>query len=404
VIAPYAGDKAPVSAPVATLALIGVSFAVFGTVAVTTIVGGPSAPVRWFAATALAPGSLRWYTPLTYWLLHEHLLHVSSNMLFVFVFGSAVEGSLGPRRLALLFLSAAVVTGLAEAGAAAYGPATDAGVMIVGGSGAAAGLLGAFAALFRASRLHLGIAPWSARALPVILLMAVGEVATVGWRALSSHAFAPPTAANWAHIVGFLYGIAWVRLVERRRLGHPHGSGLPDATADEPSPFADAVRWERALEANPHDVRALVGLPVALAQAGDAERAAERAAFAVSEALGRGDGPAAAARFAALHGLEPHRSMPDEAALEAAGALAELGRPKLALEVYDHVAQRTSAEAIRARAGIRAAACLIRRLGMPREGAERLRGMLAGAGDAEWRAYAVRLLKEAETADTCERR
>jgi hypothetical protein len=248
--------------------------------------------------------------------------------------------------------------------------------------------------------LHLGVAGWSVRTLPVILLMALGEVASVGWRGLSSHAFAPPSAANWAHIVGFLYGITWIWAAERvwfLRGGGLYATGR--TTPEEEAPFAAVARWERALEADPHDHEALVRLPTALALAGDADRAVTCAANAVSEALRRGDAASAAERFVALQDLEPHRSMTDDLALDAATALAEGGSPELAVTVSDHVAQRTAADDLRARSEVRSALCLMRHLRCLREAAERLQTMLGRATDPEWRAYVTRLLREAESAD-----
>ncbi|MBM3494064.1 MAG: rhomboid family intramembrane serine protease, partial [Armatimonadetes bacterium] len=150
---PYAGDDPPVRPPFATLALVLTTLGVFGLVGAVTWRMGPDLPVRWFAALGLTPGSLRWYAPLTYWILHEHLLHLSANMLFLFVFGGAVEGAVGRRNFVALFVAAAALTGLAEAAAAAYGPAGDTQAMVIGASGPVAFMLGVFAARFHRARI-----------------------------------------------------------------------------------------------------------------------------------------------------------------------------------------------------------------------------------------------------------
>lgn len=396
---PYAGEDAPERPPVVTLALVSLSFAVFAAVAAVTLTVGPAQPIRWFAELALVPDALRWHTTLTYWVLHEHLFHLSVNMLLLFVVGGCVENGIGARAFALMFVAAAVVTGLVESWAVSFGPSAGADVMVIGSSGAVAGLLGAFAALFYAGRVRIAGTRLRARVMPLVILMALGEVASIGWHALSSATPTAPSAANWAHVAGFLFGIAWIqtrRLIvpgaRSRTAIRPSALGPSDAS----SRFASAAHWEALLDDDPHAPEALVGLPMALWEAGDPERAATCAATAIAEALDRRSYREAADRFTALRELAPDDHLSDDHALLLAAAMADAGDPETAVGVYEALASRTDDDATRARATLRAAACLIRRLGRPAEGADRLKALTLSASDADSRAYADRLLREAE--------
>src|SRR5262245_4252274 len=103
---PYASDRPPRNPPLATVALVLLHFLVFGLVALVLAVRGPSAPVVWYANLSLVPGSLHWYSFLTYAFLHENALHLSANMLFLWVFGGSVEDAIGWKRFLSLYAAA----------------------------------------------------------------------------------------------------------------------------------------------------------------------------------------------------------------------------------------------------------------------------------------------------------
>src|SRR5207249_2153846 len=93
-----------------------------------------------FSGDELQPGVL--VTPLTSMYLHVGALHLASNMLYLWVFGSAVERLLGAKRLLILYtlcgflaLTAQVLT------------SRDSAIPAVGASGAIAGLLAAYVVL-----------------------------------------------------------------------------------------------------------------------------------------------------------------------------------------------------------------------------------------------------------------
>ncbi len=80
--------------------------------------------------------------------LHGGFIHIISNMLFLWVFGNNVEVSLGFFLFPVFYLASGVVAGLAQ-----YLATPTASIPMLGASGAVAGVLGAYFALFPRSRI-----------------------------------------------------------------------------------------------------------------------------------------------------------------------------------------------------------------------------------------------------------
>src|SRR5688572_15523617 len=80
-----------------------------------------------------------WVTLITYQFLHGGILHLLSNMLFLWVFGDNVEDALGHRKFLIFYLLCGVAGGLAHA---AFLPSSP--VPLIGASGAVAGVIAAY--------------------------------------------------------------------------------------------------------------------------------------------------------------------------------------------------------------------------------------------------------------------
>ena len=129
-------DQAPV-----TRALLALNLAVFLVQVVLThhVVDLPTRTA--LELGALYPlatvGEFRWETLLTACFLHDGIAHVGMNMLVLWQAGPLVERSVGPARMAPMYLAAGVVGNLAST---AYGWITRAGLS-VGASGAISGVI-----------------------------------------------------------------------------------------------------------------------------------------------------------------------------------------------------------------------------------------------------------------------
>jgi rhomboid family protein len=146
-------------------------------------------------------------TIFTATFLHAGFFHIVGNMLYLFIFGPAVEERMGTPRYLLFYLAAAAAAGLAMI---AMGP--DSRVPVIGASGAIAGVLGAYFVIYPRARITT-IVPlvffWpivEIRAYFYLLFWFVAQL----YAGIASGAYGPLTGgvAWWAHVGGFLFGIA----------------------------------------------------------------------------------------------------------------------------------------------------------------------------------------------------
>jgi membrane associated rhomboid family serine protease len=143
-------------------------------------------------------------TIVTSMFLHGGILHIGFNMLFLFVFGPAVEYLTGHGRFLLFYLLCGIAGGLAQI---AIGPGSH--VPALGASGAIAGVLGAY---------PIGCFPLFLRlpALLVIGLWAALQFVT-GFGSLSDRAAeSQGGTAYFAHIGGFSAGVLMIGLFKLR--------------------------------------------------------------------------------------------------------------------------------------------------------------------------------------------
>ncbi len=153
-------------------------------------------------------------TMLTALFLHGSLLHLAGNMLYLLIFGPAVEMRFGHHRYLYFYLAAGAAANLAMV---LIDPAAQ--VPVIGASGAIAAVLGAYFVLYPRARI-LTI-------LPVFVFIELVEVPALiylllwfGWQlfsAVQSRAFSSMAAgvAWWAHIGGFLFGLAAAPILAR---------------------------------------------------------------------------------------------------------------------------------------------------------------------------------------------
>jgi membrane associated rhomboid family serine protease len=153
---------------------------------------------------------------LTFQFLHGGFLHLASNMLYLWIFADNVEDRLGHGRFFLLYLGGGVASAVLQI---LMRPHSS--VPMVGASGAIAAVLGAYLLLFPTARI-ITLVPlwlfWETVEIPAFLflgfwfllqwaqgVMTIGQVADVGG------------VAFWAHIGGFLSGIAGILALRPRR-------------------------------------------------------------------------------------------------------------------------------------------------------------------------------------------
>lgn len=161
----------------------------------------------------------QWLTLFTSMFLHGGWFHLISNMVALYIFGDNVEDRMGHLRYLVFYLLCGVAAGLTHV---FLNP--DSPIPIVGASGAISGVLAAYLVLFPTATV-IGIVPvlffgflteipavfyigaWFLSQLfnGLFSLLAPDELGTLGG------------VAWWAHVGGFVAGLALVKLFARRR-------------------------------------------------------------------------------------------------------------------------------------------------------------------------------------------
>lgn len=154
-------------------------------------------------ALPAATQQVGWLTPLTSMFLHGGLLHLTGNLLYLWIFGVAVEGLLGHMRFVLFYLAC----GLA---AAAVHIASDPTSYLptLGASGAISGLLGAYAVAYPNARLRL---LWPRVRVPAVLFLLCWIALQVASGVQNHQSGGRAAVAWWAHVGGFVAGAILVR-------------------------------------------------------------------------------------------------------------------------------------------------------------------------------------------------
>jgi membrane associated rhomboid family serine protease len=160
-----------------------------------------------------------WVTVLTSMFLHGGILHLAGNMLFLWVFGNNIEDAMGRIVFIPFYLLAGIV--------AVYSQAlldTGATIPTVGASGAVAGVLGAYALLHPRARvltLIFIIFFVTLVEIPALILLGIWFILqflpAVGQLALPDVSGQTGGVAYFAHVGGFLVGLALIRLLAPRR-------------------------------------------------------------------------------------------------------------------------------------------------------------------------------------------
>jgi membrane associated rhomboid family serine protease len=164
-----------------------------------------------------------WVTVFTSMFLHGGILHLAGNMLFLWVFGNNIEDSVGRVVFIPFYLLAGIVAVYAQAFLD-----TSATVPTVGASGAVAGVLGAYALLHPRARvltLVFIIFFVTLVEIPAMIMLGIWFILqflpAVGQLATPDVSGDTGGVAYFAHVGGFIVGLALIKLLARRREEEP---------------------------------------------------------------------------------------------------------------------------------------------------------------------------------------
>jgi membrane associated rhomboid family serine protease len=157
-----------------------------------------------------------WFTALSSMFMHGGLLHIGGNMLFLWVFGNNVEDAMGRVRFVVFY----VLGGLA---AMALQTAVDpsSAVPSVGASGAVAAVLGGYLLLYPRARvltLVFLFVFFTFIQIPALFFLVIwfGQQVLFGYLNYADPTGGGGGVAYFAHIGGFLFGLATIKLLAHR--------------------------------------------------------------------------------------------------------------------------------------------------------------------------------------------
>lgn len=158
---------------------------------------------------------LGWGAVITSMFMHGSWEHLLGNMLFLWVFGNNIEDSMGHLRFVAFYLLCGVAASLAHV---YLSPASA--VPAVGASGAISGIMGAYVLLYPRVRVHTWFPPFFFFDVPAFFLLGYWFLIQLAMGVVS---FGPEMGeqggvAVWAHVGGFVAGLALIKLFEKPRL------------------------------------------------------------------------------------------------------------------------------------------------------------------------------------------
>jgi membrane associated rhomboid family serine protease len=331
-IIPISTDTQIRRTPWANYTLIGLNVLIY------LVLGGadrpPGSPPSLGDHLALVGDDTHLYQFFTYQFMHANWAHIGGNMLFLWIFGNAVNGKMGQVPYVLFYLAGGI--------AAAIGHAymrPDFGAM-VGASGAIAAVTTAYLALF--PRSHVTVLYWwliiGTFELPSTILIVFKMIL---WDNVLARSIAGDSNVAFdAHLAGYAFGFAaTILLLAIRTLPRDqfdiialwkrwfHRQAFRTAMAD---PDAEArARYGRvARPVSMQDVRVSDGQPVARDQVAELR-------MKTAEALALNDRDTAAGLYEKLLELDPRQVLPKGSQLEVANQLYRLGRLPQAVAAYE---------------------------------------------------------------------
>jgi membrane associated rhomboid family serine protease len=174
----------------------------------------------------LTNGQNSW-TFITYMFVHANFAHVIGNVLFLFLIGVQLEYRVGKNRTALLFF----VTGIGAMITQGLMLGLNSHVLMVGASGAVAGLIGAMLWLYPRDKIPMFIGPILLPNVPVILGAGVFLVTQLVLDLAASTGGASGGVAYAAHLGGFVVGMALAAVLPKPA---PRVEDLADYSTLEP--------------------------------------------------------------------------------------------------------------------------------------------------------------------------
>ncbi|HSV14100.1 MAG TPA: rhomboid family intramembrane serine protease [Tepidisphaeraceae bacterium] len=184
-------------------------------------------------------GEFQWYQLFTHALLHGGLFHLLGNLVFLIVFGLRVNEVIGDLKMAIIYPILAVLAG----GVYALSMRNEPIGAMLGASGAIMGLAGMYFIFFPVQRVHLAV--WLRIWVPIVVPLTLffgykifrvrGFWLLLLWILINDvlptvRASQGDHVAHWAHLGGFMSGMAIALILLLTRQIHAHGGDILSVT------------------------------------------------------------------------------------------------------------------------------------------------------------------------------
>lgn len=292
----------------------------------------------------LVPSEIRPLGALAYMFTHADWGHLLGNLLFFYLTAPFIEDRFGRRLFIPFYLAAGLVSGFAFC---LHYP--DLGMPLIGASGAVAGTLGAFLVLFGTTRIRLltfiFIIPktFNAPAWLVIPLWFLTDLSMAVEGSRTDPSGLLGGVAYWAHVWGFLVGVAAAVAFRMSGRGDAAADGDDALASPEVLPRAAAAALEARRKGRPEEawqmlrdeVRRSPDLPLVAdhfwhlsLELGRTREAAPLADHRIRALLREGDWEAAWQLWQELEGVDPRRAHRPPLTLPLAEALLARGHDR----------------------------------------------------------------------------
>ena len=221
---PLSDDNPRQLTPIITWSLVAICVVVFlwqlalGDAGNRAIYGFGMIPARLFGDAELPvgiPTVAPTMTVLTSMFMHGGIMHLGGNMLFLWIFGDNVEDSMGHSRFLVFYLVCGVAAAMTQAW---IDPNSE--IPMIGASGAISGVLGAYVLLHPRAMIRTFVMLGffiTVMHIPAMIVLGIWFAMQFFSATLSSSDVGG--VAFWAHVGGFVAGMALVWLFKKRDVG-----------------------------------------------------------------------------------------------------------------------------------------------------------------------------------------
>ncbi len=276
-ILPYVNNNSPIRKPVATLLLLGATVLMSACVWIydrsngTGLTNpGDSSAITWFG---IVPAHFNPLNLLTYSLVHTGIGHLFVNAFYLWVFGTGLEMALDRRTYILLYYAGGIVGGLLQwLVTLLVLNSVASNTPIVGASAACFTLIGLYAVRYYRAVIHFVGLPFKAHVVYVVAAFLLYEILAGLVTLLQGNA--SDGIAHWAHIGGFVFGLACAQAMHLAEAGE-RAYLTEDASLamDKTVPGAAIEKWELLLAREPDNAEARLELARSWMMMGDSDQA-----------------------------------------------------------------------------------------------------------------------------------